>query len=396
MSAMFDFLRFSSKNIGRKRFRSFLTMLSIGIGSCSVLLISLIGQIGQRAVTAEIDSFGVGGLTVSASSSLARPLGEAELALIQARPEVSKAQPILLSYLPVSTGGEAVKTAVWGVGTGGGQTIGLSLLQGRLFSSADLREEREVCLIDEYFAAALFGSQNPVGRSITLTAEGHTASLQVCGVVRSGGSITQSLFGEYIPYFAYLPYTTLQTILSDNGYSAIAVDVSQPGTEEQAAARILRLLEENSGIPEGYSVENMALQKERFSQLLSIVTAVLSCAAGVSLVVAGVGIMAAMLSSVGERTREIGIKKAIGASSRAILLEFLWESLLLSFTGSAAGCGCAVIICILGCFFLGISAIIRVEWVLLCIGFSLFLGVVFGVYPAVKAAKLPPAEALRA
>ena len=83
---MFDFLRFSSKNIGRKRFRSFLTMLSIGIGSCSVLLISLIGQIGQRAVTAEIDSFGVGGLTVSASSSLSLPLGEAELALIQSLP----------------------------------------------------------------------------------------------------------------------------------------------------------------------------------------------------------------------------------------------------------------------------------------------------------------------
>lgn len=393
---MLDFLRFSSKNIGRKRFRSFLTMLSIGIGSCSVLLISLIGQIGTSAVTAEIDSFGVGGLTVSASASASLPLGESERVLIESLPDVSKAQPILLSYMPVFVGEESVKTAVWGVGTGSGQTIDLTLLHGRLFSSSDLYEVRELCLVDEYFAQSLFGSSNAVGRSVTLTSGGQSATLRICGVVRSGGSITQSLFGEYIPYFAYLPYTTLQTILEDDGFSAIAVDVSTPGTEEQTAARILRLLEENTGVSQGYSVENMALQKERFSQLLSIVTTVLSCAAGVSLVVAGLGIMTAMLSSVGERTREIGIKKAIGASSRAILLEFLWESLLLSFTGSACGCGCALIICIMGCFFLHIGVIIRVEWIFLCIGFSLFLGAVFGVYPAVKAAKLPPVEALRA
>ena len=392
---MLDFLRFSSKNLYRKKSRSWLTILSIAVGICSVLLISVIGETGKAAINQEIDSFGIGGLTLSASSLLSLPLGEEEQALIDSLPEVESTQPILLSYSPASARGLQTQAAVWGIGAGKNQTIGLELLHGRLLTSSDITQEKNLCLMDEVFAKALFQRENAVGKTVELTIGEHSCPVEIAGVVRSGGAITQNLLGGYLPYFVYLPYTTLQTMLGDPGYSALAIEVSQPGTEEQTGARILRLLRENTGVEEGYQIENVAKQKEQFDGILSIITAILTGCAGISLLVAGLGIMTTMLSSVGERTREIGIKKAIGASFQNILWEFLWEALLISLAGSLLGCAVAGIICILGYFFWHIGVIIEPESILFCVGFSLILGGISGVYPACKAAGLPPAQALR-
>ena len=142
-------------------------------------------------------------------------------------------------------------------------------------------------------------------------------------------------------------------------------------------------------------MENLNSHKEQLNSVLDIVTTVLSIIGGISLVVAGLSIMTVMLVSVHERTREIGIKKSIGASKSAILFEFLAESLFITLIGGLAGAaiGTAAVVC--GSLMIGLDVILNFRLILFCIGFTMIVGVLFGVYPAVKAAGLKPVDALR-
>ena len=163
---------------------------------------------------------------------------------------------------------------------------------------------------------------------------------------------------------------------------------------ERVESNILHTLEGSSGT-DGYRTDNLAAQRDQLTGLMDIVTVVLTVISGISLVVSGLGIMTIMLVSVNERTREIGTKKAIGATKKRILMEFLTEAVVISLGGSVCGILLGSAVSAAGLFFLG--APIPFDWqgMLLLIAFSVFTGAVFGVYPAMKAAKLKPVDALR-
>ena len=142
-------------------------------------------------------------------------------------------------------------------------------------------------------------------------------------------------------------------------------------------------------------MENMAAQMNKLNGILDIVTFVLSVIAGISLVVAGLSIMTVMLVSVNERTREIGIKKSIGASRSTIMKEFLVESLIISLLGSLSGAAAGVFISYLGCLVLSVDFVFNLSMFIFCVAFAVALGILFGVYPALQAVKLKPVDALR-
>lgn len=377
-------------SLGRRRLRTALTAAGIAIGTALVVLISGIGAVGEGAIRHELECMGMDGLSVSASQGLTTPC----LSSIRELPMVTQAMPLLLRFGGAQINHEQYSVVGCGVDAGADQVISLQLLHGRLLAPGDIVSEAPVCVIDEALAMDAFGRENAVGEWITVILEEAVLELEIVGVTATGSSLLQTVTAM-IPYMLYTPYTMLQGAVGVDTFDQIAVRVSSPEQTADAQAAIRRVL---SRVPDDIGTlmtENLATQRERLDAMVSIISAALTAIGGVSLLVSGFGIMTVMLSSVHERTREIGIKKAIGATRARILAEFLAGAFLLSLIGALAGFVIGLGIYVGGCAFLGLSPVWRVGELAGLMGLTLCLGMIFGVYPAYQAASLRPVQALR-
>lgn len=393
---MIDTIKLGLRNMGRKKSRSLLTVAGIAIGVASVVLIASIGDIGKLAINQELDSLGTGGIMISGNSKVAgAQLGEEHLAAIRSSGTVESAVPITVDYTKSYMRELMLDTIVWGIDSGAGQVISLEAMYGRLISKNDVRSSRRVCVVDQNIAQAYYKRDNIVGKKLTLQFSGSYEEFEIVGVVASGGSLMQGLMGDIIPSFIYLPYSTMQQLSGKESFDQIAVSIKEGVDADVAGAQLVNVCKGVSGLATGFKAENMQTQKNKINGVLDIVTIVLSAIAGVSLIVAGLSIMTVMLVSVGERTREIGIKKSIGASRKNILWEFVFEAFTISLVGSGAGTIIGLLILVIGCVPFNIPIRINTSLIAFCIIFSILVGVVFGVYPASVAAKLRPVDALR-
>lgn len=384
------------KNIFRKKMRSLLTISGVAIGVVSVLIISSIGDIGKHTINQELESVGIGGLALGTDKTVTgKELGTKELDLIRSQSPVEDAMPLLMQYTGAVTKGNTGKCLVWGISSSAANIISLNVKYGRLVNQSDLNSMANVCVVDESFAQETYKRGNIVGKTISVLLGNGYEDFEVVGVVETGGNVLQSLLGEYVPTFVYLPFTTMQQLTGRTGFDQIAVKLKSDIDPDTASAGLVKILEAENKITGSITVENLNSHKEQLNHILDIVTMVLSVIGGISLVVAGLSIMTVMLVSVHERTREIGIKKSIGASKSAILLEFLAESLFITLIGSLAGTAVGMIAVILGSLVLGLDILFNLRLILFCIGFAIVIGVLFGVYPAMKAANLKPVDALR-
>lgn len=373
----------------RRRARTALTVASVAIGTAMVALVSGIGVLGEAAVARELESMGVNGLSVSASNGLN---GEC-LTAIRRLSAVEQAMPLVLDYASARfPAGERYGVVSCGIDAGADQLISLELLHGRLLERGDVESEGAVCLVDSALALEAYGRENVVGKMLTVTLGTQQLELTVVGVTATGSSLLKTVTAM-IPYMVYLPYTTLQTAVGDTTIDQIAVRV-EPGGSAAAEKAIRRTLSGQQGIS-SVKTEDLAAQRERLERLTGAVSLALTAIGGVSLLVSGFGMMTAMLSSVHERTGEIGIKKAVGAGRGRILAEFLAGAVLMSLLGGGIGLAVGGGALWAACGWLGLAfPAVGTRWggILLL---TVALGAAFGAYPAYRAAGARPVEALR-
>ncbi|MBO5797545.1 MAG: ABC transporter permease [Clostridia bacterium] len=379
------------RHISRRRGRAALTVGGILVGVCMIALVCVIGQAGTAAVNSELQNMGLQGLSVSGSDHA--PLTAAELAAVRAVPGVSGAMPLLLAGGSGQLGPHTFSAYIGGIDAGADQVISLEIAHGRLFHSGDVKAAALVCVVDEAVAKEAYGRQNVVGKTLTVTVGENPLELTVVGVAKAGSSLLQSVSG-YLPGLVYLPYTTLQALGGIVSFDQFAVKVGEDGDTATVRRRVVAALQRQSGTT-GYSAENLATQRERLSNLMDIVSWILTAVSAVSLVVAGMGMLTSMLTAVNERVREIGIKQALGAGRGRILAEFLAESLLLSAIGGVIGLLLGAAVGAAGLRLVGLPATLPWGRFFLLWGCTVGLGGLFGWYPAKKAAALRPVEALR-
>lgn len=376
--------------LGRKRLRTLLTVSSIAIGTAMVVLVICIGGVGTQAVNRELENMGINGLSVSASDGLT----VSALTSIRSLSAVRQAMPLSLQFASAMADGKSYAVVGCGIDSGADQVISLQLLHGRMLAAQDVAAENAVCVVDEALALEVFGRSNVVGQNLSLYYEDGTLETKIVGVTATGSSLLQNVT-SLIPYMVYLPYTTQQSVTGVYEFDQIAVRLRDGNESNVAVETIQRVLERTGEDYGSLMTEDLATQRARLDSMANILSLVLTAIGGVSLLVSGFGILTVMLSSVNERTREIGIKKAIGATRGRIMVEFLAGALLMSFCGALLGflVGCGVIA--LGCSLLGFSAVFPIARLAVVFGVTLLLGTAFGAYPAYQAAGLRPVEALR-
>ena len=400
---LIESLRAAGHAIVAHGFRSVLTVFGIVVGVGSVIAVVAVMQGFRDGMAAEFQGLGGNSLSISPLTPLEDALAgrvarltASDLEAIRARvPGVAHITPLALSRDEARYGNQVAITEVRGTTHTYPRVYNAYERSGRFLSLADDRNRRRVCVIGDKTRAKLGLPEDPIGEHIALGGEW----LKVVGVMeRKGG-----LFGMSQDDHVTLPYHTLRSLSPPHLVPDLLIQltVRDIAQLDAVAARIRAVLRHSRGIgpgePDTFSVETAAEIAQVFDDVVAAITALIGGMVGISLLVGGVGIMNIMLVSVTERTRDIGICMALGASRRQILLQFLIEAAALSVLGGiiglVAGLGMSALGGSLIPDFPGVSAPL---WAIaLAIGFSAFVGLAFGILPALRAAALSPIEALR-
>lgn len=388
------------------KLRAFLTMLGIMIGIASVLTTVGMGRGAERSFTEEIESLGVNLLTIypsfSSSFSMLTSSDVSALADPRLHPEIVHVIPEYsgggqLAFRDESIGGEIIGT------TSASESVqNLKVGSGRFFTSDEVDSYGRVSVINSDVAEELFGTVNPIGQELRING----SLFQIVGVLEageSGGPFQQG--GQAI---VYVPLTVAQSLLfyadrigGEPVYSSISVQVREQSMLDDAEYRIERTLRVRHDLEAEDENDFLIINQARILGFVTNFTAVLTAFLGsigaVGLFVGGIGIMNIMLVSVTERTREIGLRKALGAQDRDILWQFLIEALVLCAIGGALGIGLSFGIGGLINLIPGFPLKVYIEMsaVLIALGVAVTCGLVFGLYPAIRATRLDPIEALR-
>jgi len=384
--------------------RSGLTILGIVIGIGSVIAMVSIGQGASGQIQASIEGLGSNLLIVmpgfiqpgrgivSSGRGAAQTLTNEDINVLKQIPGVLYVSPELSRrFQIVSPGGDNTNSTVIGTFPEYAPARNVGLSDGSFFNENQLRSLARVAVLGPTAATDLFGDRSPIGETIRI----NKVNFKVIGVFQSKGS--SGMFNPDDTVF--VPLTTMQKILAGADFlSNIAVSVEDknlmPEVQELA---ITSLAEKHRVDPESpdFSIVSQADILGALTQVTNTFTVFLAAVAGISLIVGGIGIMNMMLTTVTERTREIGLRKAIGAKSRDISAQFLAEAVMLTFLGGLTGIILGWSVSIAVSQFTGITTRVSPQAVLLAFGVSTGIGIIFGYYPARRAASLNPIEALR-
>ena len=404
-------LRIAGHGLLANRMRSVLTMLGIMIGVGAVIMLVAVGNGSSQAVQSQIDSLGTNTLIVSRGfggffggggrSRLGTQSLQALLTLgdvkaignVQNAPDVKKVAPVVSALSVTGSYQGSTYTPGQFVGTTPdyAEIRNYPVVAGSFFSNQDVTDHRRVAVLGQTVVSNLFGSQNPIGQNVKF----NNATFNVIGVLKSKGTNgTQDQDDVVIA-----PYTAVQDTLTGNSSNlqSIAVEAVSRDVMDSASTEITDTITNDHRLTAtqaaGIRVLNQGALLQTSSSTSSVFTTLLGAVAAISLLVGGIGVMNIMLVTVTERTREIGIRKALGAQRGSILSQFLIEAMLLTMVGGVLGVAAGLI----GSQFkvVGIDPVVAPYSVFLAFGVAVAVGLFFGIYPANRAAALRPIDALR-
>lgn len=410
----FETFRLAFHSLGANKMRAGLTMLGVIIGVAAVIALLAVGQGASAAITNQVQgigsnlifvapgSFNQNGVRSAVGSATTLTLEDADALFDSACcPDIARVAPVFQANVQVVAGGNNTNTTITGTTPDFQQVRNFYVGQGRYIDARDNETLARVAVLGKATAQQLFGGRDPIGQTIKI----NRVPFKVIGVMKEKGGT--GFFGQNQDDVIFIPIRTAQirlfgnqslTVNGQRRVSVIYVSARAEDRADQAVSQITQELRQRHHIQFQQDDFSVASQKDllgALSQITSILTIFLGSIAAISLLVGGIGIMNIMLVSVTERTREIGIRKAVGAKRHDILVQFLMEAIALSFSGGIAGillgAGIALAVTQTGV----ITTVIELNAVALAVGFSVGVGLFFGLYPAWRASALRPIEALR-
>jgi putative ABC transport system permease protein len=400
-------IRISLRALWVNKMRSSLTMLGIIIGVGAVIAMLAVGTGASRKIAQQVASVGSnliivvpgsttqGGLRMGGGSQSTLNIGDAQ-AIETECPAVQTVAPILNGSGQIVYGNQNWATAITGTTPSILTVRDCALVEGRNFSDQDVRNATKVCILGQTVVENLFGGEDPVGKIIRIK----DVPFTVVGILEEKG---QSLGGQDQDDVIYIPITTAQKKIIGTAFPgmvrSIMVKARSTADLSDAETQVNDLLMQRHRIGPtrdvDFTVRNLTQMLQMAEQFTNVMTLLLGAIASVSLVVGGIGIMNIMLVSVTERTREIGIRMAVGAKARDIRFQFIIEAMTLSLIGGIVGIIVGTIVAAIISKFAEWPSVVSPFAVLLAFGFSGFIGIFFGFYPAYKASLLNPIDALR-
>lgn len=405
-------IRIAIFSIKTNLMRSLLTMLGIIIGVASVISVITVGNGGRDYIVGMIRDMGNNAITISVDATTASNsdyITDKDIEAIRAIDSVQYISPAVMSMGSLSVGDK------FGIGIlmGGNAEIRYvtngDCTYGRYFTEAEAEAGKAVCVIDSSSARQFFGKKNCVGEYINYSVDGVNTSIKVIGVTdiaSTFGSDSDDMMeqmqamggGAMMGGMIMVPlkFATNVIGMSDRYDTVYIMATSENELDAAGNAALNRIrARHNNYDKDCYMLTNMATYIDLLDTVINVFTIFIAAVSAISLIVGGIGVMNIMLVSITERTREIGIRKALGAKTSNILFQFLTESIILCVIGGTIGLLLGVSGAALVSSIMNIPLQVKFSTIALAIGFSSFIGIVFGVYPAKRAANMPPIEALR-
>lgn len=398
----FEYVKSAVASIRSNKGRSFLTMLGIIIGIAAVLTVLIIGDGMKETVNGEIDSLGASSVSVSIDTlKTDRVITLEQLYTIEENIDNIIGVSYNMTYFgSISSGRKKYDVSIEGGSQAMASAGDTEMLHGHYFSKSDVREGKYVVVLSSLGAKQLFGYENVVGNTVDIDVDGSPKTCTVVGVKKDSSlDEAYAMLGDEPTLRVAIPYTALAEVVGldlDNDITNFSIYVDSDYKDEvllkarSVVENVVGLRGENVvKISSGFGFDGTA------NKILDIITAVVAIIAAISLLVGGIGVMNIMTVSVTERTREIGIRKSLGARTSSILTQFLAEAAILTFTGGLIGIGLGIGISYIICKVVDFSFIVNPLLVAVVVLISTSIGLFFGIYPAKRAANLDPIEALR-
>jgi putative ABC transport system permease protein len=409
MRRLIENIKISFQSLGTNRLRAFLTMLGIIIGVGAVVAMMSIGSGAQQSVVSSIQGIGSNLIIITPGNRESEQQGFTQmlgtnkdrmsLKIKDAKDLDSKATllngaiPVVLSSSNVSYLNKNARISIYASSEKAKDIYNFQIATGKFYTESDVSNSANIAVIGPTVMETLFGKTDPIGKIIKIDGKNFT----VIGTTKSKGT---DQFGNDQDNAVSIPITTAQNKIFGMDYlNMILAQAKSEKDMDKSTEEVTKILRRSHhlGINDlnDFTVNSQTQILDTVSSITNIFTVVISSIAGISLLVGGIGIMNIMLVSVTERTREIGIRKAVGAKNKDILFQFLIESIVLSITGGALGIVFAVIVTQVLKRFTVLSTNITGFSIILALTFSTIVGLFFGIYPAMRAARLNPIEALR-
>ena len=399
MLLIMENIKLALSSIRANKMRSFLTMLGIIIGISSVITIASLGETSKAVIAKEFEAFGKNRVVIYMPYS--EEIRDSDYFTIEDIDKVKAKYKEDIVYLAPSTyenteaisGRKKAKVSTEGVANGYEKMVNMNLIKGRFITEADIKSRRYVSVVDKAMADKIFPGENAVGKTIRISVEGQPADAKIVGVYEKKKSIFDGMMSSDSTTM-YMPYSIFSSQLMYMGSIDMKIIESKSSIEVgDSIANFLAKMKKRE--PGFYIVNTTQGEQNSIDQVLNTLSLAIGAIAAISLLVGGIGIMNIMLVSVTERTKEIGIRKSLGARRKDILLQFLVESMIVSATGGIIGTTLGIVFASIVSLVLSVPPVVSPGIVIIAVVFSAVVGMFFGIYPANRAAKLDPIDALR-